>query len=89
MAEFVNTALTGHRETKTYIEKDEEGNVVRQRQYKDVSYSFFANPMNGDVGKATDKGVESKVVIAFRLNNSTSKKATTQRKCSKIDLKMR
>ena len=41
MAEFVNTALTGHRETKTYIEKDEEGNVVRQRQYKDVSYSFL------------------------------------------------
>ena len=25
MADFVNTALTGHRETKTYIEKDEEG----------------------------------------------------------------
>ena len=53
MADFVNTALTGHRETKTYIEKDEEGKETGfRKQYKDVSYSFFANPMSGDVGKA-------------------------------------
>ena len=47
MAEFVNTALTGHRDTKTYVTED-----GTRRQYKDVSYSFFANPMSGDVGKA-------------------------------------
>ena len=33
MADFVNTALTGHRETKTYIEKDDDGNIVAQKQY--------------------------------------------------------
>ena len=70
MAEFVNTALTGHRETKTYIEKDEEGNVVRQRQYKDVSYSFFANPMNGDVGKALGPtAVKNSILSILKTNH--------------------
>lgn len=47
MADLVNTALTGRRETKTY--ETEDGT---RREYRDVSYSFFANPMSGDVGKA-------------------------------------
>ena len=47
MADLVNTALTGQRVTKTY--ETEDGT---RREYRDVSYSFFANPMSGDVGKA-------------------------------------
>ena len=46
MADQVNTAIKGERVTKTYQTKD------GIRTYKDVSYSFFANPMSGDVGKA-------------------------------------
>ena len=47
MADLVNTALTGQRKTKTY--ETEDGT---RREYRDVSYSFFAHPMSGDVGKA-------------------------------------
>jgi hypothetical protein len=70
MAEFVNTALTGHRETKTYIEKDEEGKETGfTKQYKDVSYSFFANPMSGDVGKAMGpKAVKNSILSILKTN---------------------
>ena len=70
MAEFVNTALTGHRETKTYIEKDDDGNIVAQKQYMDVSYSFFANPMNGDVGKAKGPtAVKNSILSCLKTNH--------------------
>ena len=71
MADFVNTALTGHRETKTYIEKDEEGKETGLRkQYKDVSYSFFANPMSGDVGKALGPtAVKNSILSVLKTNH--------------------
>ena len=70
MADFVNTALTGHRETKTYIEKDDDGNIVAQKQYMDVSYSFFANPMNGDVWKAKGPtAVKNSILSCLKTNH--------------------
>ena len=65
MAELVNTALTGQRETKTYITED-----GTRRQYKDVSYSFFANPMSGDVGKSEGpNAVKNSMLSIIKTNH--------------------
>ena len=49
MPDQVNTAIKSRRVTRTYLTDDAEGG---SREYKDVAYSFFSNPMNGDVGVA-------------------------------------
>jgi hypothetical protein len=71
MADLVNTALTGHREQKTYVEKDEQGNETGfTKQYKDVSYSWFANPMSGDVGKALGStAVKNSILSILKTNH--------------------
>jgi len=66
MADMVNTALKGHRVTKTY--ETEDGT---KREYKDISYSFFANPMNGDVGKSIGPtAIKNSILSIIKTNHN-------------------
>ena len=44
---------------------------IASRTYKDFAYSFFANPMNGDVGKKTGAdAVKSAIVAVLKTNHN-------------------
>ena len=44
---------------------------IASRTYKDLAYSFFANPMSGDVGKKTGvSAVKSAIVSILKTNHN-------------------
>ena len=44
---------------------------IASRTYKDFAYSFFANPMSGDVGKKTGAdAVKSAIVAVLKTNHN-------------------
>ena len=44
---------------------------IASRTYKDLAYSFFANPMSGDVGKKTGAdAVKSAIVSILKTNHN-------------------
>ena len=44
---------------------------IASRTYKDFAYSFFANPMSGDVGKKTGvSAVKSAIVSVLKTNHN-------------------
>ena len=44
---------------------------IASRTYKDLAYSFFANPMSGDVGKKTGaNAVKSAIVSILKTNHN-------------------
>ena len=44
---------------------------IASRTYKDFAYSFFANPMSGDIGKKTGvSAVKSAIVSVLKTNHN-------------------
>jgi len=42
---------------------------IENRTYKDISYSFFANPMNGDMGKKTGANAVKGAIYSILKTN--------------------
>ena len=42
---------------------------IAQRTYKDLSYSFFANPMSGDIGKKTGAAAVKSAIVSILKTN--------------------
>ena len=42
---------------------------IANRTYKDISYSFFANPMSGDIGKKTGAAAVKSAITAILQTN--------------------
>ena len=42
---------------------------IANRTYKDISYSFFANPMSGDIGKKTGAAAVKGAIVSILKTN--------------------